>query len=95
MDLRAVRGFRQATVIFSFRYSNVKAFVLIPGKHSNLGGPQSCEKRFVPNISAVSRCRSGNIWAVKVNTAGEVSTTERPWGWGEMHTQLPFINAPA
>lgn len=27
---------------------------------------------------------------MKVNTAGEVSTTERPWGWGERCTEQLF-----
>lgn len=41
----------------------------------------------LPRISAASRWRSGHMVAVKVKTAGEVSTTDRPCGWVGRHTK--------
>lgn len=46
----------------------------------------------VPRISAASRWRSGHIGAVKLKTAGDVRTTERPWGCGHRQTHTGFIS---
>ena len=37
----------------------------------------------IPRISAASRWRSGHIGAVNLKTDGDVSTTDRPCGWGK------------
>ncbi len=34
----------------------------------------------VPSMPAASRCLSGHMLAVKVNTAGALITTDKPWG---------------